>query len=229
MCFFLFLLTTVVNNQRTNSSMDSFPRVWSLTRLTVKKSFSPTTELSSRVLLISFPYLSKSYLCRRPTSATGGTQQSWNVDMGMNNSVQMNSFSPAQNIFIILLWDNIKKTQQVNLTSFAVLTRLGSIFKNIFFGVPLLPEALCLLCEGSWVPSIRWLIQLGQQGLAGLLAWVIRKLDSYGFSGTRRLLTVQALDGLLSLNSPVKTNEANTSGNAWAEWNGWRIIHYEFL
>lgn len=95
---------------------------------------------------------------------------------------------------------------------------LGSNQIFFFFGVPLLPEALCLLCEGSWVPSIGWLIQLGQQGLAGLLARVVRKLDCNGFSGTRRLLTVKTLDGLLGLNSPIKTNEADSSGNAWGEF-----------
>lgn len=78
---------------------------------------------------------------------------------------------------------------------------------------PLLPEALCLLCEGSWVPSIGRLVQLGQQGLAGLLAWVVGKLDRYGLGGARRLLTVQALDGLLRLDPPVKTNESNSPGN----------------
>lgn len=87
-------------------------------------------------------------------------------------------------------------------------------FIFLFFGVPLLPEALCLLCEGSWVPSIGRLIQLGQQSLAGLLARVVRKLDCNGFSGTRWLLAVQTLDGFLGLNSPIKTNEANPSGDA---------------
>lgn len=79
--------------------------------------------------------------------------------------------------------------------------------------VPLLPEALCLLCEGSWVPSIGRLIQLRQQRLTGLLARVVCKLDCNGFGCTGRLLTVQTLDGLLSLNSPVKTDEANTPGD----------------
>lgn len=101
-------------------------------------------------------------------------------------------------------------------TSVAVLNLVFNFFFLLFFfGVPLLPEALCLLCEGSWVPSIGWLIQLGQQSLTGLLARVVRKLDCNGFSGTRRLLAVQTLDGLLCLNSPIKTNEANPSGNAW--------------
>lgn len=79
--------------------------------------------------------------------------------------------------------------------------------------MPLLPEALCLLCEGSWVPSIGWLVQLGQQGLAGLLARVVGKFDRDGLGGTRRLLAVQTLDGLLGLHPPVKADEADPSGN----------------
>lgn len=81
--------------------------------------------------------------------------------------------------------------------------------------MPLLPEALCLLCEGSWVPSIGRLIQLGQQGLARLLARVVSELDRDGFGGARRFLAVQALDGLLGLDSPVKADEADASGNTW--------------
>ena len=81
-------------------------------------------------------------------------------------------------------------------------------------GVPLLPEALCLLCEGSWVPSIGRLIQLGQQGLARLLARVVGKLDRDWLGGARRLLAVQALDGLLGLNPPIETDEADSSGDA---------------
>lgn len=108
--------------------------------------------------------------------------------------------------------------------SLAVLNRLGSNQIYLFFDVPLLPEALCLLCEGSWVPSIGWLIQLGQQCLAGLLARVVRKLDRNGFGGTWWLLTVKTLDGLLSLNSPIKTNETNSSGNAWGEDINIRLV-----
>lgn len=80
--------------------------------------------------------------------------------------------------------------------------------------VPLLPEALCLLCEGSWVPSIGRLVQLGQQRLAGLLARVVGELDRYGFGGTRRFLAVQTLDGLLGFHPPVEANEADSSGHA---------------
>lgn len=85
--------------------------------------------------------------------------------------------------------------------------------------VSLLPETLCLLCEGSWVPSIGRLIQLRQQRLTGLLARVVCKLDCNGFGCTRWLLTVQTLDCLLSLNSPVKTDEADPPGNTYGEQN----------
>lgn len=78
----------------------------------------------------------------------------------------------------------------------------------------LLPEALCLLCEGSWVPSIGRLVQLGQQGLAGLLARVVGELHRDGLGGARRFLAVQAFDGLLRLHPPVKADEADSSGHA---------------
>lgn len=83
-----------------------------------------------------------------------------------------------------------------------------------FFVVPLLPEALCLLCEGSRVPSIGRLVQLRQQGLAGFLARVVGELDGDGFGGAGRFLAVQALDGLLRLHPPVETDEADSSGHA---------------
>lgn len=79
--------------------------------------------------------------------------------------------------------------------------------------MPLLPEALCLLCEGSWVPSIGRLVQLGQQGLAGLLAWVVGEFHCDGLSGAGWLLAVQTLDSLLGLNPPVEADEADPSGN----------------
>lgn len=84
-------------------------------------------------------------------------------------------------------------------------------------GVPLLPEALCLLCEGSWVPSIGRLVQLGQQGLAGLLARVVGEFDCDGLGGTGWLLAVQTLDGLLGLHPPVEADEADPSGNTCGE------------
>lgn len=194
-----------------------------------QKALKPLIELSLRVLLISFPYLSKSAqteLCGRPSSATGGTQQSWKCEYGDELFCPEYWWAPTQNIFIILLWNNLNANFKslkgsADSTSLAVLTLISFFY---FFGVPLLPEALCLLCEGPWVPSIGWLIQLGQQCLAGLLARVVRKLDCNWFCGTRRLLTVQTLDGLLSLNAPVKTNEANPSGNAWGESMNKRLV-----
>lgn len=110
---------------------------------------------------------------------------------------------------MLIFWGETRSVAVLNLVfNFIILLFF------FFFGVPLLPEALCLLCEGSWVPSIGRLIQLGQQSLAGLLARVVCKLDCNGFSGTRWLLAVQTLDGFLGLNSPIKTNEANPSGDA---------------
>ena len=78
----------------------------------------------------------------------------------------------------------------------------------------LLPEALCLLCEGSWVPSIGRLVQLRQQGLAGLLARVVGELDRDGLGGAGRFLAVQTFDGLLGFHPPVKANEAHSSGHS---------------
>lgn len=83
--------------------------------------------------------------------------------------------------------------------------------------MPLLPEALCLLCEGSWVPSIGRLVQLGQQGLAGLLARVVGEFHCDGLGGTGWLLAVQTLDGLFGLHPPVEADEANPSGNTCGE------------
>lgn len=48
--------------------------------------------------------------------------------------------------------------------------------------------------------------------MAGLLAGVVGELDRDGLSGTRWLLSVQALDGLLSLYPLIKADEAHTSG-----------------
>lgn len=142
------------------------------------------------------------------TSATGGTQQSSRCEYGDELFCPENWWAPTQNILIILLWDHLNAHFKKPRTSLAVW---------LFFWCAPLPEALCLLCEGSWVPSIGWLIQLGEQRLAGLLARVVCKLHCNGFGGTRRLLAVQTFDGLLGLYSPIKTNEANPSGNAWGE------------
>lgn len=80
-----------------------------------------------------------------------------------------------------------------------------------------LPEALCLLCEGSGVPSIGRLVKLGQQGLAGLLARVVGEFHCDRLGRAGRLLAVQTLDSLLGLHPPVEADEADPSGNTWRE------------
>lgn len=48
--------------------------------------------------------------------------------------------------------------------------------------------------------------------MAGLLAGVVGELDRDGLGGACRLLSVQALDGLLGLYPLVKADEAHASG-----------------
>lgn len=73
------------------------------------------------------------------------------------------------------------------------------------------PETLGLVVQGARVAAGSGLVQLGQQGLASLLAGVVGELDSDGFSGTQGLLPIQAFDGLLCLVSLVKPDEAHSS------------------
>lgn len=73
-----------------------------------------------------------------------------------------------------------------------------------------LPEPLGLVVEGAWVPAVGWLVQLGQKGLAGLLAGVVGELDGDGLSSSRGLLSIQPLNGLLSLYPLIKANEPHT-------------------
>ena len=74
------------------------------------------------------------------------------------------------------------------------------------------PEPLSLVVKGAWVSAIGGLVQLWQKGLAGLLAGVVGELDRDGLCGTWWLLSIQALDGLLSLYPLIKADEAHTSG-----------------
>ena len=76
------------------------------------------------------------------------------------------------------------------------------------------PEPLGLVVQGPRVTPVGGLVQLGQQGLAGLLAGVVGELDGDGLGGAGRLLTVQALDGLLSLYPLIKADEAHAPGAA---------------
>lgn len=74
------------------------------------------------------------------------------------------------------------------------------------------PEPLSLVVEGARVSAIGGLVKLWEEGLAGLLAGVVGELDRYGLGGPCWLLSVQALDGLLSLYPLIKADEAHTSG-----------------
>lgn len=74
------------------------------------------------------------------------------------------------------------------------------------------PEPLSLVVEGPWVSAIGGLVELWQKGLAGLLTGVVGELDCDGLGSTRWLLSIQALDGLLSFYPLIKADEAHTSG-----------------
>lgn len=65
--------------------------------------------------------------------------------------------------------------------------------------------------QGSCITPSGGLVELGEQRLACLLAWVVGKLDSDWLGSSQGLLAVQALDGLLGLVSLVKTYEAHSS------------------
>ena len=92
---------------------------------------------------------------------------------------------------------------------------MPAVVGGFVFGIPLLPEALCLLCEGSGVPSIGRLVQLGEQSLARLLAGVVGELHGDGLCGARWLLAIQALDGFFCFDSPVKPDKTHPSGDTW--------------
>lgn len=188
-----------------NSFMASRPRLLPLTLTRFKKKKGATSR-SSIAHLIFICCVVGLHLQQEEHSKVG------DVDMKMNYSVQ--SINQLHHRILSDLGDTaVRLEMQFSFQKKSFKHHLQYSF--FLFGVPLLPEALCLLCEGSWVPSIGWLIQLGQQSLAGLLARVVCKLDCNGFGGARRLLAVQALDGFFGLNSPIETNEANPSGNAW--------------
>lgn len=74
------------------------------------------------------------------------------------------------------------------------------------------PEPLSLVVEGPWVSAVGGLVELWQKGLARLLAGVVGELDRDGLGCAWWLLSIQALDGLLSLYPLIKADEAHTSG-----------------
>lgn len=71
-----------------------------------------------------------------------------------------------------------------------------------------LPEPLGLVVQGPRIAAVGGLVELGEQGLACLLARVVGKFHRDGLSCSGRLLSIQALDGLLCLYSLIKANEA---------------------
>lgn len=73
------------------------------------------------------------------------------------------------------------------------------------------PEALSLVVQRASVAACSGLVQLGEQGLARLLAGVVGELHRDGFGCAQGLLAVQALDGLFCLVPLVKPDEAHSS------------------
>lgn len=73
------------------------------------------------------------------------------------------------------------------------------------------PEPLGLMVKWAWVAPVGRLVQLGEQGLAGLLAGVVGKLHSNRFCSTAGLLAIQPFDGFFCFNSLIKTDESHPS------------------
>lgn len=87
----------------------------------------------------------------------------------------------------------------------------------------MLPESLCLLCEWSWVSPVWRLVELRKQSLAGFLTRVVGELHCNGLGGSRRLLSVQPLNGLLSLDTPIEADKTHASRHACAQENTLQI------
>lgn len=77
-----------------------------------------------------------------------------------------------------------------------------------------LPEPLGLVVKWARVAPVGGLVELGQQGLAGLLAGVVGKLHSNRFRSTAGLLAIQPFDGFFRLDSLVKPDESHPSGHS---------------
>lgn len=69
--------------------------------------------------------------------------------------------------------------------------------------------------ERARVAPVRGLVQLGEQGLAGLLAGVVGKLHSNRFCSTAGLLAIQPFDGFFCLDPLIKADESHPSGDSW--------------
>lgn len=74
-----------------------------------------------------------------------------------------------------------------------------------------LPEPLSLVVKWARVAPVGGLVELGQQGLAGLLAGVVGKLHSNRFCSTAGLLAVQPFDGFFCLDPLIKADESHPS------------------
>lgn len=77
-----------------------------------------------------------------------------------------------------------------------------------------LPEPLRLVVERARVAPVGGLVELGEQGLAGLLTGVVGKLHSNRFCSTAGLLAIQPFDGFFCLNPLIKADESHPSGDS---------------
>lgn len=81
--------------------------------------------------------------------------------------------------------------------------------------------------ERARVAPVRGLVELGEQGLAGLLAGVVGELHSNRFCSTAGLLAIQPFDGFFCLDPLIKADESHPSGDSWGrrksicKENGW--------
>lgn len=80
-----------------------------------------------------------------------------------------------------------------------------------------LPEPLSLVVKWARVAPVRGLVELGEQGLAGLLAGVVGKLHSNRFRSTAGLLAIQTFDCFFCLNPLIKSDESHPSGHSWGK------------
>lgn len=69
--------------------------------------------------------------------------------------------------------------------------------------------------ERARVAPVGGLVQLGEQGLAGLLTGVVGKLHSNRFCSTAGLLTIQPFDGFFCLDPLIKADESHPSRDSW--------------
>lgn len=80
-----------------------------------------------------------------------------------------------------------------------------------------LPEPLGLVVKRARVAPVGGLVELGEQGLAGLLAGVVGKLHSNRFCSTAGLLAIQPFDGFFCLDPFIKADESHPSGHSWGK------------